>query len=74
MLLPRTWSWFSAVPILKMKVCIFQAHVVCRTLDESRLVLDQMMEENCAALKEARDKLMHLQMKIEDGEDETADV
>ncbi|XP_013867503.1 putative LOC110439812 homolog [Austrofundulus limnaeus] len=40
---------------------IHKAHIVCCAVSETQRLLDQMIEDNRAALAEARDKLNHLQ-------------
>ncbi|GAA6220911.1 kinesin-like protein KIN-14I isoform X1 [Lates japonicus] len=55
---------------------IHKAHAVCSAVAEARALLDRLIEENQAALVEARDKLDHLQMAKEDSndrEDKTTD-
>ncbi|XP_031705228.1 putative LOC110439812 homolog [Anarrhichthys ocellatus] len=48
---------------------IHKAHAICSAVDETRALLDLMIEENRVALVEARDKLDRLQMTEEDSND-----
>ncbi|XP_075961098.1 putative LOC110439812 homolog [Anarhichas minor] len=53
---------------------IHKAHAICSAVDETRALLDLMIEENRVALVEARDKLDHLQMTEEDNCDAVSEL